>query len=210
MLEFAVSLVGLVSLIVISLNVWHWMGRMLVERQGSFQSTRKEAGSTHPGERVPYHRPPIVLFKSPASLDGDGAPNENPLIPDHLCPAGEALLDQAKTLLQQADVLQKSATQEAATAERKGRAAETLTKELNNTCGPNDKNCVNSNCGPDDENCIKFFTDIIKTKANEARHHAKLAQDDADLASAKTDEAMTKVSEGEALCNPPDPSPSTN
>lgn len=204
MLEFAVSLVGLVSLIVISLNVWHWMGRMLVERQDSFQGTRKVAGSSHPGQRVDYHRPPITLLKTPGSIDGDGALGEVAVPADSDCPAGKPFFDQAHALDDEATALKAQSDAEAQLADK-------ASKKIYDPDHPRaGLKYQIEQCDSDDDDCIKYLSNLIQDAGNKARHHAKLAQEASDLASGKRLEMDEKIREGEALCNPPEPPPSSD
>ncbi len=197
MLEFAVSLVGLVSLIVISLNVWHWLGRTIVERQASFENTRKEAGNTKPGQSVPYHRPPIQLFKSPASIGGDGGLSEVPVPSGSDCPAGAPYFKKVKQLQHEIDLLNQTVEAEARKAEKWGHKAEYYKTQL-------------EQCDSDDDACIKHWSDLIKEAGQKAKHHSKAAEDAGTQIEQKTTEMTEAAQKGDELCNPPDPPPSTD
>ncbi len=77
-LEFVISLGGLVVLTYICLSVWIWLNRMLAERQDVFQRTRLDAGKVATaGMPVDYTRPLLRLIGPPGS-DAGGPGSDGP------------------------------------------------------------------------------------------------------------------------------------
>ena len=77
----AISVIGIVVFIYVSLEVWKWFNTTLVERQRSFQGSRLAAGQVDTaGTRVPY-TPRTLSLIGPPSPGPDGSPPALPPIP---------------------------------------------------------------------------------------------------------------------------------
>ncbi|PIQ84261.1 MAG: hypothetical protein COV75_03100 [Candidatus Omnitrophica bacterium CG11_big_fil_rev_8_21_14_0_20_63_9] len=126
-LEYAISLVGVVSLIFVLLKVWNWVNTTMILRQQSFQDTRIEAGTREgePGKLVPYQPAkdtPLILIGAPGFTTGN--PPTGPLTmppATQWCDAGDEFFEEAQRLRAEADGLR--AQQKALTDSDNGRCA---------------------------------------------------------------------------------------
>ena len=107
MIEFAISLTGLVMFIYVFLKTWGWLGGMIVQRQSHFQATRVQAGKVgSPGVDVGFARPPLQLVGNAGSVGSVlfGLPAIPRLAPP--CVAAVPFFDQAQTHFDQAALYQ--------------------------------------------------------------------------------------------------------
>lgn len=111
MLEFAISMAGLVAFVYVLLNVWVWLNQTLLERQTSFQHSRIEAGTPDTGGMpVPYERPPLELVGPADSLEGGGGGGNFPSHDDpSRCEAGAPFFEEAEHLRAEADARMQAA-----------------------------------------------------------------------------------------------------
>ena len=103
MIEFAVSLTGLVMFIYVFLKTWGWLSGMIVHRQSYFQATRLAAGKVATaGKEVGYTREPLTLVGVAGSSGGDGLGIPSIPVPLPPCLAAKPFYDDAKVHLDQA------------------------------------------------------------------------------------------------------------
>ena len=189
LLEFAISLVGLIMLTYVVLNVWTWMTIPIVQRQDAFQRSRLAAGSSNPGKPVQYRPPLLSLVGPPGSRGGQNLP---PDIFDVPCTAAQPLYDQAKALLDEVNrsgglIEQRDA--ENAEAQRLAGVIRGLVQDMQ------------VNCANNGEACYNFFLDIIHQKKRRMQEHADNAQALTERIKTNYDEAMRLIQEGRALCD---------
>lgn len=185
MLEFAISLIGLVMLTYVVLNVWVWMARMIPERQAAFQRTRLAAGSSEPGKRVRYKPPLLALIGPPGSR---GEPAELPPILEAPCSAAEPLFQEARDLFNEANtVLRPLMEDELQQSRDHGEQAEDLAKKMGKFC-------------PGHPACYELYSGWIEGQSKKAKKHATAAQGYSDQMQANFDLARAKIQEGQELC----------
>ena len=103
MIEFAISLTGLVMFIYVFLKMWGWLSGMIVHRQSYFQATRVDAGKVATaGKEVGYAREPLKLVGIAGSVGGDGIGFPSIPVPVPPCAAAKPFYDQAKAHFDQA------------------------------------------------------------------------------------------------------------
>ena len=103
MIEFAISLTGLVMFIYVFIKTWGWLSGMIVHRQSYFQTSRVQAGKTATaGAEVGYTRDPLKLVGVARSSGGDGLGIPGIRIPVPPCAAAKPFYDEAKTHFDQA------------------------------------------------------------------------------------------------------------
>ena len=137
MLEFAISLIGIVMFISVVLNVWKWLNTTIVERQAAFQRTRVLAGTATirgradtAGTPVPYRRPPIQLLGAAGSTGGiPGGQTPVPINPPSCGPNNQAIR-QAEALEAQADSLIDTYNQQMAQVQALNQQLQTLGRQL--------------------------------------------------------------------------------
>ena len=192
LLEFAISLIGIVMFMYVLLKVWVWLNTMIVGRQASFQQTRLAAGQqASAGTPVPYQRPPIRLVGTPGSTGGLPGDGIDLLLGDAPCTAAESFYLSAQELFAEAKALQDLANAKMEEAGRLGNRLAELARQIRVVCSGRKKRRRCWVEGP--------FGEIASTQAALDRTTAE-AQSLMDQALAKTDEANAPLRRGNEAC----------
>lgn len=175
------------------MRVWVWLDTMIVQRQGSFQSTRLAAGQiATAGEPVPYQRPPIRLVGAPGSTGGLPGGGVGLIPGDPPCTAAEPFYASATDLFAQAQALQDLADEKTAEAQQLGDQLAELTSQIHIVCSGKGKKKKCWAVGPFDE------INQTQTALNQTTAEGKALSDQA---LAKSDEGNEQLQLGNAACD---------
>jgi hypothetical protein len=193
LLEFAISLIGIVMFFYVLLKVWVWLDTMIIGRQTSFQQTRLAAGQqATAGTPVPYQRPPIRLVGTPGSTGGLPGDGVDLILGDPPCTAAEPFYAKAKQLFAESHSLQDLAHAKTLKAQQLSQKLAELTSQIHVVCSGKGKKKKCKVVGP--------FAEIDQTKAelDQTTAEAKALMNQA---LAKSNEANQQLQLGNEACD---------